>query len=181
MKKFIILLCCVISVGYIFAEGKKYEAEGLSFMLPYGFSEVENPIKDKENAPVFAKYYMNEKADLLVRVRKDDWGEGELNDVNLFAYATAYVANAIGYIPKSDALMKMESKDYELMKADGGVLAIFELSKDQEEIQGFKFEILLMLMKKPKSIYLISYQYNDLSDEWDNCGKMLFDNVEIKE
>jgi len=181
MRKFIILLFCFISVSYILSENKQYEAEGLSFILPDNFSEVDNPHKGKENAPEFSKYYMNDRADLLVRIKKDDWGESEITENNLFGYADAYVANAIGRFPEGDELLVMEEKDYNNMKADGGVLAIFELSDDQKQIQGFKFEILLMLMKKPHNVYLISYLYNDLNDEWDNCGKILFDNLMVKE
>ncbi|MGQ9705587.1 MAG: hypothetical protein ACUVWP_01105 [bacterium] len=180
MKRLTILLLFIISVGYVLSENIKIEAEGLSFLLPPNFIEVNNPHEGRY-APQFAKYYENDSSSLLVRVRKDDWGESEITELQLYAYASAYVANAIGHFPEQDLLMAMNENDYKVMSADGGVFAIYDLSTDQKQIQGFKFEILLMLMKKPHNVYLISYLYNELDDEWDICGKTLFNNLEITE
>ena len=188
MKVATILFILAFSlIGFVFAEevvpspveNEIYiEAEGLSFYLPAGFSEVDNPHQGKY-APEFARYYMNEDASLLVRVRKDDWGDEEITETSLYAYSSAYVANSIGEFPQGDEIIVMKEQDYEVINADGGITAIYELSDDQKQIQGFNYEVLAMLMKKPNSVYLISYLFSVMDEKWDKCGQTLFNNLKI--
>jgi len=73
----------------------------------------------------------------------------------------------------------MKEQDYEVINADGGITAIYELSDDQKQIQGFNYEVLAMLMKKPNSVYLISYLFSVMDEKWDKCMQTLFNNLKI--